>query len=127
MTPPLRHVLWIGGPSDSGKTTIARALARRHGLRLYSSDTRTWEHRDRAIAQGHEAAIRWERLTPEQRWIEASPVEMFEMSLHRERTEMIVEDLRGLPASPLIVAEGTLVAPSLVTSRVRGRRSTPSR
>ena len=117
----LRHVLWIGGPSSSGKTTIARALARRHGLRLYSSDTRTWEHRDRAVAQGHEAAIRWEALTPEERWIEASPEEMFAMSLHRERAETVVEDVRGLPASPLVVVEGTTVAPSLVSSGIAER------
>jgi ribose 1,5-bisphosphokinase PhnN len=117
----LRHVLWIGGPSSSGKTTIARALARRYGLRLYSSDTRTWEHRDRAIARGHEAAIRWESLTPEERWIEASTAEMFAMSLHHERGEMIVEDIRGLPTSPLVVVEGTPVAPSLVSSGVAPR------
>jgi adenylylsulfate kinase-like enzyme len=42
---PLRHVLWIGGAPGSGKTTIATRLARRHGLRLYSADTKTWEHR----------------------------------------------------------------------------------
>jgi hypothetical protein len=118
---PLRHVLWIGGPSDSGKTTIARAIARRHGLRLYSSDTRTWEHRDRAIAQGHETAIRWEALTPHQRWVEAAPAEMLAMSLHRERAQMVVDDLRGLPASPLVVAEGTPVAPSLVSSGIAER------
>ena len=114
----LRHVLWIGGPSRSGKTTIARALARRCGLRLYSSDTRTWEHRDRAIAEGHEAAIRWEALTPHERWIEAEPADTFAMSLHRERTEMVLEDLRDLPDGPLVVAEGTPVAPSLVSSGI---------
>jgi hypothetical protein len=117
----LHDVLWIGGPSSTGKTTVARALARRHGLRLYSSDARTWEHRDRAIAQGNAAAIRWEALTPEQRWIEASPAEMFAMSLHRERAEMVVEDVRGLPASPLVVVEGTTVAPSLVSSGIAER------
>lgn len=117
----LRDVLWIGGSSSSGKTTVARALARRHGLRLYSSDARTWEHRDRAIAQGNEAAIRWEVLSPEERWIEASPEEMFAMSLHRERAEMVVEDVRGLPASPLVVVEGTTVAPALVSSGIAER------
>ena len=63
----LRHVLWIGGPAGAGKTTIATRLARRHGLRWYNADTQTWAHRDRAIAAGSPAAIRWEAMSPEER------------------------------------------------------------
>ena len=116
MTVLLKHVLWIGGASGSGKTTIASRIARRHGLRLYSADTQTWAHRDRALREGHAAALRWETMTPETRWETATPAEMLEMSLHRERAAMTVDDLRRLPAAPLIVAEGTTVAPELVAS-----------
>jgi hypothetical protein len=115
----LEHVLWIGGTSASGKTTIAGRLAKRHGLRLYSADTRTWAHRDRAIREGNAAAIRWEAMTPRERWEKSTPAEMLEMSLHRERGAMIVDDLRRLPASPLILAEGTPVSPSAVADRAR--------
>jgi hypothetical protein len=115
----LEHVLWIGGSAGSGKTTIATRLARRHGLRLYSADTRTWAHRDRAIREGNAAAIRWEAMTPRERWELSTPAEMLAMSLHRERGPMIVDDLRQLPTSPLIVAEGTTVSPSAVGDRAR--------
>jgi hypothetical protein len=115
----LEHVLWIGGSSGSGKTAVATRLARRHGLRLYSADTRTWAHRDRAIREGNAAAIRWEAMTPRERWELSTPAEMLAMSLHRERGPMILDDLRRLPTSPLIVAEGTPVSPAVVFDRDR--------
>lgn len=114
----LRHVLWIGGALGTGKTTIATLLARRHGLRWYSADTRTWEHRDRALREGHTAAHRWEAMTHAERWERSSPAEMLEMSLHSERGPMIVDDLRALPSSPLIVAEGSPLPPQAVSSGI---------
>jgi len=100
------QALWIGGPPASGKTTIARRIARRHGLRLYSADTRTWEHRDRALDAGTAAARRWESLPPAERW-DAAPEELVAMSLHRERGAMVLDDLAALPPAPLVVAEGS--------------------
>ena len=99
-------VVWIGGAPGAGKTTVARALARRCGLRLYSGDTRTWVHRDRAVAAGDPAAIAFEMLTPTERW--QRPVgELLAMSLHRQRGPMVLEDLAALPDTPLVVAEGS--------------------
>ena len=104
--PDLDHVLWIGGPSGAGKTTVAGRLARRWGLRLYSTDTRTWAHRDRAIAAGIEAAIRFETFTHEER-VQLSPEERRAVDLVAERPAMVADDLRRLPSHPLVIAEGT--------------------
>ena len=112
----LRHVLWIGGASGSGKTTLATRLARKHGLRWYSADKRTWAHRDVALAAGHEAAARWEGMTLEERQarLVASPAELTKLNLDFERGPMIVEDLLRLPGTPLVVADGSTVLPELV-------------
>ena len=105
------HVLWIGGAPGVGKSTVGSILARRHGLRIYSADTRTWLHRDRALAAGVDAAIRWESLTPAARRTQADD-DLVAMSLYTERGAMVVEDVVRLPASPLIVAEGSVIRPA---------------
>lgn len=117
----MRHVLWIGGPPASGKTTVASRLARAHGLRLYSADTRTWSHRARALAAGDPAAQRWEALGPAGRWEGMTPLELVELSLHHTRGAMVVDDLRALPSSPLIVAEGSVLPAWALASGVAHR------
>ena len=120
----MKHVLWIGGPPAAGKTTIAMTLARRYGLRLYSADTHTWMHRDRALAAGNPAAHRWEGMTPAARWERSTPAEMLEMSLHRERGAMVIDDLRALPDSPLVIAEGSTLPASAISSGFAERSNT---
>jgi hypothetical protein len=120
-TQALRHVLWIGGPPGTGKTTIATRTARQHGLRWYGADTRTWAHRDRALGAGHAAARRWEAMTPQQRWEQSTPAEMLAMSLPAERGPMVLEDLRALPDSPLVVAEDSTLPAQAVSSGIADR------
>lgn len=110
MTDPA-YVLWIGGSSGSGKSTVARLLARRHGLRWYSCDTRTWDHRDRAIAAGDPAAIAWEQLSPEQR-SRLSAAEILRLKI--DRSAMVLDDVHALPEEPAVIAEGTPIQPSMV-------------
>ena len=95
---------------------MASILARRCGLRLYSADTRTWQHRDRALGAGNAAAAGWEVLTPQARR-EQPDHELIAQSLFRERGAMVVADVAQLPDSPLILAEGTVIRPHDVPPR----------
>jgi AAA domain len=44
----LRRVYWIGGGSGAGKSTIAKRLASKYNLRLYSTDETMREHQRNA-------------------------------------------------------------------------------
>jgi hypothetical protein len=64
--------------------------------------------------------VRWDRATPDERWLEAPPQELAEWSLelNAARFRMILEDLAALPEEPGIVVEGTPLLPWLVAPLV---------
>ena len=92
-------MLWVGGVAGAGKTTVARRLARRHGLRRYNPDAQTWNHLAKALAKGNPAAQRFAGMSPAER-ASAAPED-----IDYGRDPMILSDLRSLPAAPLVVAE----------------------
>jgi 2-phosphoglycerate kinase len=111
----LPHVLWLGGSTCAGKTTVARLLAAEHGLRLYACDDAFEEHRRRARPERYPGFCRIMDLSgPE---LCALPVDQQVEGLtgfYRDQMEMIVEDLLRLPGSGPILAEGSGLFPDLV-------------
>src|SRR5205085_2297380 len=112
--------LWIGGATDSGKTSVARALAQQYGLQAYHLD-----RYDREEPPGH-----WSRTDPVRHphmhaaptkdrdwmWVHTTPEELVERWFRwaPERFQLVLEDLLALPPAPPIVAEGYGFTPDLV-------------
>jgi hypothetical protein len=112
----LRHVYWIGGGSGAGKSTIARRLASRHGLRLYSTDEAMEDHARRYLPDDCPSLAEFKKMSMDERWVDRSPQTMFE-TFHWFRGEgfgWIVEDLLALPPDQGVIAEGFRLLPQRV-------------
>jgi 2-phosphoglycerate kinase len=111
----LSHVLWIGGPQGSGKSSLARALAERFGLQLYVVDHRVWAHEDRM------PTTEFSSLTMDERWVHPSPERMLEwfVTTSRHRFRLVLEDLRDLPGEPAAIVEGPQLFPTSVAAVLR--------
>ncbi|WP_339156353.1 shikimate kinase [Actinomadura luteofluorescens] len=112
----LRHVYWIGGGSGAGKSTIARRIAGRYGMRLYDTDAVMPDHARRMPAERAPYLRDFAAMDMDERWVARSPREMLD-TFHWYRGEgfdLIVEDLLALPADRPVLAEGFRLLPDLV-------------
>lgn len=116
----LGHVYWIGGGSGAGKSTIARRIAERHGLRLYATDDVMSDHASRSSAEDSPLLSEFLAMDMDERWLNRSP-EVMMATFHWFRGEgfdLIVDDLLRLPAEPSVIVEGFRLLPRLVTPLV---------
>ncbi|MDX3186812.1 AAA family ATPase [Streptomyces sp. MN03-5084-2B] len=118
----LRHVCWIGGGSGAGKSTVARRIAARYGLDVYSTDDVMADHARRSTREEAPYLGRFLDMTMDERWVDRSPETMLE-TFHWFRGEgfgLIVDDLTRRPAGTGVIAEGFRLLPSLVEPLLAG-------
>ncbi len=120
----LRQVYWIGGPPDSGKTTVAEIIAARHSFKIYHFDRHEMEHFGRADPELTPAlwAAHPDRMNTEQRWLGTTPEEMARETIRSwsERCQMAFDDIRRLTAKGPVVAEGPGFFPELIAPVLTG-------
>jgi hypothetical protein len=112
----LRHVYWVGGGSGAGKSTVARRIAARHGMSVYSTDAVMPDHAGRSTREDAPYLDRFKDMSMDERWVHRSPETMLE-TFHWFRGEgfgLIVDDLVRLPAGTRVIAEGFRLLPALV-------------
>lgn len=112
----LGHVCWIGGGSGAGKSTIARRVADRHGLRLYATDDVMSDHARRCASAGCPLLAAFAAMDMDQRWLNRSPRTMLETFhwFQGEGFHLIIQDLLRLPTRPGMIVEGFRLLPRLV-------------
>jgi adenylate kinase family enzyme len=113
-------VLWIGGSTCSGKSTIADRVAERRSLAVYHVDEYEQDHAERATAAGLPVYERWVEMTLTERWALSSVKELIDdtLALGEERMPLILEDI----GEGSIVVEGFQIYPWLVASLLESPR-----
>ncbi|MFC4055165.1 hypothetical protein ACFOY4_36230 [Actinomadura syzygii] len=107
---------WIGGGSGAGKSTVARRIASRHSLRVYSTDDAMPDHAARSTPDDAPHLNAFKAMSMDERWVNRSPETMLD-TFHWFRGEgfgLIIEDLLRLPADTGVVVEGFRLLPRLV-------------
>lgn len=96
------ETVWLGGGTGSGKSTVARILAERHGLRVFPVD---------AFWYVHSELLAEREPSPDEQWLDRSPerqaAEFEETS--RRRLGLVLTELERLPAEPPTLVEGPQV------------------
>ena len=101
--------LFIGGATGAGKTTLARALAVRHGLRVLQVDSFWYEHAERAGEVSPPPDVQWLEWTP------STQAADFER-VSRLMLGYVLDDLNALPEQPAVVVEGPQILPDVLPS-----------
>jgi 2-phosphoglycerate kinase len=69
----LEHVVWIGGGSGAGKSTIAQRLAVEYGLQVYATDDAMNRHAAALTADEAPHLARFRAMTMDERWLDRPP------------------------------------------------------
>ena len=110
-----KHVLWIGGGTDCGKTTVAAAYAKKLDVQVYHYDRYDVTHH-KILAQTDDAVREFMEASFEERWIQQTPESLLQRTLKafHNRFPMVLSDLDKMDAKRPIIVEGFGLLPTLI-------------
>jgi 2-phosphoglycerate kinase len=111
----LSHVFWIGGATDSGKSTVARIIAERRQFLVCHYDERDRAHHEQ-LARTSSYYRDYIEASLDERWVFIEPKALLQRTLlsFRDRFSLMIEDLLAYPNEQTIIAEGFGLLPELL-------------
>lgn len=102
--------------TGAGKTTIAHRLADKSRLAVYRTDAAIRVHTERAGGCAAPLLESFRRMSIDERWLLRDPAEMYRTFpwFHGEGFNLLVEDLRSLPITGVVLVEGFRLLPHFV-------------
>lgn len=118
------HVRWVGGGSGAGKTTVTRLLAERFDVCVYSTDPAIGVHSAGLESTAAPLLKRFRGMSMDQRWVDADAATMYRGFpwFHGEGFDLVLDDLRRMPADRVVIAEGFRLLPRLVRPHLSNLR-----
>ena len=119
----LSHVLWIGGATDCGKTTVSRMMAERHGFQIYDYDQQDLRQVT-YLAQTIPHYRDFLAASDEEVWVRPEPEGLLQRALQafQNRFPLVIDELSALPKETPIIAEGFGLTPDLVLPYLSNKR-----
>jgi hypothetical protein len=95
---------------------LARRLAERFGLRVYSTDAAIGPHVNRLSSAAAPLLDDFRGMGMDQRWVHRDPPTMYRTFpwFHGEGFDLVIDDLRAFSPSGVVLAEGFRLLPHLV-------------
>lgn len=111
----LARVLWIGGATDAGKSTIAQRLGERYGMHVYHYDKSDVDQLGK-LAKIDTKIRRFVDASLDERWVDPEPEAMFAFLMHSfpRRFPLVIEDVLALPDDKPVIVEGFSLLPELI-------------
>jgi len=115
MKSDLPNVLWIGGAPCAGKSSIADLLGKQYDLDVYHVDEAFTRHAPQFSLSDQPCLYKWTHSSWDDLWMQSDEQLMEEViRCYSEHFELAVEDLKAMPKSKRIIAEGNVFMPDKV-------------
>ena len=111
----LAQILWIGGATDAGKTTVAQMLGQRLNCKTYHYDHHSHGYLEKK-AENDDRYRNFLDASNDARWVQPTVATLFDFTIDSFHSSfpLVLNDLHKISTEQIVIAEGFGLLPELV-------------